>query len=538
MFRFFRSHPFVFLLLPLVAVILLAYYTSWPVNLLRDTEVDLSDTLPHYYPVVITSSPVACAHTVRYQALVSLPSADKKSQNVHRASCIVHSSQSFNISFSVYLYFALPDSSVCDVSPVASDQFSLGDSLLVFTSFRRPEPLPDFDYGTYLRRQHIAATAYVPLSSWILLSSQSISQSVSPGAPMQTLGVPRQTGKTNSRKGAINSASIGRANPLSGVSAAVIARLRSLSLSSPTLLALTLGYREDLDPATQRAFSAAGAMHILAVSGLHTGILMGLLMALFTLFGLCPPLYHNRLHRRLIAAAVILCLWFYAVLTGLSPSVVRSVIMCTVYMLAYAFYRRPFTFNTLAAAAFFILLFRPLDLFSVSFQLSFAAVLSIVLFYPFFFRLLPPPMPDRYDPPVRQFAQILAYFYGCIMVSLAAQIGTMPFTFYYFGQFSNYFLLTNIVVLPLAFLIMLFTLLVLTIGWLPGVGEFLACPLRWLVDGLDAYVFWIESLPGSVFRLPSSLEHSLPFFGVMMLVVVSLFLLFRPLSRRSTLSSL
>ena len=145
-----------------------------------------------------------------------------------------------------------------------------------------------------------------------------------------------------------------------------------------TLGALTLGYKEDLDPALKQAFQRSGAAHILAVSGLHTGIIYSVLLSLLTLGGSRKPLYENKTGRRALSLAVIITMWGYAFLTGLTPSVVRSVVMISVLEVGRMLYRHGNTLNCVLFAAWAILLVRPLDLFSVSFQLSFAAVVAIV----------------------------------------------------------------------------------------------------------------------------------------------------------------
>ena len=118
----------------------------------------------------------------------------------------------------------------------------------------------------------------------------------------------------------------------------------------------------------------------------------------------------------------------------------------------------------------------------MSFQLSFAAVIAIIYLTPLFNKLMP---------------HVPRFLSGLISASLAAQIGTLPITLYYFHQVCNYFILTNIVVIPLAFGITILAFATLTIGWIPGVGELLAYPLHWLTWCLNHYTALIESLPGA-----------------------------------------
>jgi len=337
---------------------------------------------------------------------------------------------------------------------------SMGDTLLVYTAWHVPDSLGTFDYATYLRRQGISAIGYVDRWSW-----QVIGENHTPwwrGAQGW-----QQMLKTRYHVLGIDNRELG------------------------TICALTLGYREDLEPELRRQFSAAGAMHVLAVSGLHTHILMTVLVALITLFGLCKPLYEQHIRRWIMGSIVIACLIAYAWLTGATPSVVRAVIMSCMMLLAFMCQRTNQMLNALFAAAFFILLFCPTDLFSVSFQLSFAAVLSIALFMPGWKRILPQ-----------------NYFFGLIGMSIAAMIGTMPLTLYYYGQISNYFLLTNLIVLPLAWLMMVGGLFTLTLGWITPLGKILAWILNAITWLLNESVGWIEHLPWATTQI------ELPFWGL------------------------
>ena len=182
-------------------------------------------------------------------------------------------------------------------------------------------------------------------------------------------------------------------------------------------------------------------------------------------------------------------MWSYALLTGLTPSVVRSVIMVTIMQTAYMCYRNPLSVNSVAAAAFLILMVRPTDLYSVSFQLSFAAVTAILLICP---KAIHIPIHNKW------LSYPVDYIVNLAMVSIAAQLGTLPFTLYYFRQCSNYFLLTNLIVIFLAWITTMLALATLTIGWIPGLGEIIAVGVKWSVWALNTITGWIESLPGAV----------------------------------------
>ena len=260
-----------------------------------------------------------------------------------------------------------------------------------------------------------------------------------------------------------------------------------------TVGALTLGYKEDLDKALRRHFQASGAAHVLAVSGLHTGIIYVLLAWLMTLGGRFKPLYENRWGRGAISLAIIGTMWGYAWLTGMTPSVVRAVVMVSLYESGKILRRNSPTLNTIAAAAVLILLVRPSDLWSVSFQLSFAATFAIVI--------MANGEWTRWRMP-----KIAKYVLGIIVVSLAAQLGTLPITMFYFKQVSCYFLLANLCVLPIATLLVPCGLISIALGGSVAGVYFskITWSLAWL---MNHSVAWIESLPGCT--LPAHIDGTM-----------------------------
>ncbi len=281
--------------------------------------------------------------------------------------------------------------------------------------------------------------------------------------------------------------------------------------------ALTLGYKEDLDPAVRHSFQAAGAAHVLAVSGLHTGIIYALLLALLTAFGRFRPLHENRIHRCAISLVLIAALCAYAWLTGMTPSVVRAVVMLSLVEIGRMLYRNSLSVNTIAAAAVLILIARPTDLWSLSFQLSFAATFAIVLVAGQAERWL-----HRLEWEYSWFGRPLSWIAGTLIISLAAQIGTLPITMYYFGQVSTCFLLANFIVLPLAFFLVPCGLVSIALGGssLGILFTHVTHALAWL---MNHSVAWLESLPAAT--VPCHL--SAPMIPVYYLLVLSLFFLFR-----------
>ena len=291
-------------------------------------------------------------------------------------------------------------------------------------------------------------------------------------------------------------------------------RLAAGGLSSDELAtvgALTLGYKEGLDKELKRHFQASGAAHVLAVSGLHTGIIYGIMLWLLTLGGRIRPRYENQAGRIVVSAVIIAVMWGYAWLTGMTPSVVRAVLMLTLVEIGRGFYRKSFSINTIAAAAVLILLVRPKDLWSVSFQLSFAATFAIVIVAREVGEIIP------YHRLRRTFSgRILNWIIGIFVVSIAAQLGTLPVTMFYFGQISNYFLLTNLIVLPLATLLVPCGLISIALGGsLFGVlFSKVTWALAWL---MNHSVGWIEHMTGST----THVTIGLPMVGIYYLIFLS-----------------
>ena len=330
----------------------------------------------------------------------------------------------------------------------------MGDVLLVETQVRRGGKSGKFDYGLYLRRQGIVGTCWALRRNWQLIGHED---------DMGLKGLVKRSQYflyQQYRKMGIEGQELG------------------------IISALTLGYREDLDKDVQRAFSASGAMHVLAVSGLHTGIVWGIVMWILTLGVLYKPLWEDKFRRWLLNISTIVLIWAYAFLTGLSPSVMRSALMLTFWALSSLLEQQTSRWNPLLAAAVVILIVNPLALWSVSFQLSFAAVAGIMLFG------------SSMQQAVVSKGRVWQSVSGLLIVSLAAQLGTMPLTLHYFGQTSNYFALTNLIVVPMAGILLSLGFSTLAMSWC-AVGEWLGWATKWCTWLLNQAVQWIESLPYS-----------------------------------------
>jgi len=246
------------------------------------------------------------------------------------------------------------------------------------------------------------------------------------------------------------------------------------------LSALILGQDDAIDQEVISAYAASGALHVLSVSGLHVGIIY---VAINFLLSFLDKKRKTKIGKSIL---IILFLWFYALLTGLSPSVLRSATMLSFIVVGSL--KRHYTqlFNTLAASAFFLLCFDPFLIMQVGFQLSYTAVLGIILLYQ---NIL-----NWFDPP----GWLLRQIWSITAVSLAAQIATFPLGFLYFNQFPVYFLLSNLIVIPISTVIIYGGISLLAFSEWHAVAALLATALSWVVHGMNAIVLWIENLPLSL----------------------------------------
>ena len=328
-----------------------------------------------------------------------------------------------------------------------------GDELLVSTRLAPPanNGNPDeFDYARYLRRKGYSGTVYVADGHW------------------------RKTGHDASRT--VSQVAL-------DYRAKVVGLYRSLGFEADELAvlsALTVGDKEELSDDIVETYSVSGASHVLALSGLHIGFLYALL-----LFVLRPLWRRWRRLKPLLLLLLVLFLVSFAFFTGLSSSVVRSVVMFSLLAFAGLQPEKPLTLNTLAATAFLMLLCKPVWLFDVGFQLSFSAVAAIVLVQPKLYALWK--VDNRF----------LRYLWGLMTVSMAAQLGTAPLVIFYFSRFSTHFLLTNLWVISMVSLVLYSAVFLLILTPLPFVQHLFARVVEALVHVQNEVLRWIERLPGA-----------------------------------------
>jgi len=244
--------------------------------------------------------------------------------------------------------------------------------------------------------------------------------------------------------------------------------------------ALLIGYKEDLDKNLVQAYTNTGVIHIIAISGLHVGLIYWILGYLLT------PFMSREKSLWLKPVFIITGLWLFGFLAGGSPSVLRSVVMFTFIVLGESMAKRISVYNSLAASAFLLLCYNPYWLWDVGFQLSYAAVLSIIIFrksiYNWWF------IPNK----------TLDAIWKLITVTLAAQILTIPICFYYFHQFPNFFLITNLIAVPLSSIILLCELLLCSVFWLPALAKIIGWLVYWLIRLMNSFIEGINNFPFSL----------------------------------------
>jgi competence protein ComEC len=244
--------------------------------------------------------------------------------------------------------------------------------------------------------------------------------------------------------------------------------------------ALLLGTKDFLENDTRQEFSHAGAMHVLCVSGLHVGIMY--VLAEKMLFFL----NRGRKSRKVQSVLILVCIWAYAFITGLSPSVMRAALMFSLIASARLFKRSSENYNLLAVAAFIQLWIDPYEITQVGFQLSYLAVLGIFAFYK--------PINELFNAE----RKLIAWVWSILAVSVAAQLATFPLASHYFNLFPVYFLLTNLIVVPLAGVIIYLAAGLLLAGAAGLTIEWMAFPLKWSLRLMQSSVEIIQSWPGAV----------------------------------------
>jgi len=261
--------------------------------------------------------------------------------------------------------------------------------------------------------------------------------------------------------------------------------------------ALLVGYKDDLDKTLVQSYSNTGVVHIIAISGMHMGLIYWLLNIALS------PLKKGKQTKWLVAAITIAGLWLFSLLAGGGPSILRSAVMFTCIVIGESVARKTFIYNSLAASCFILLCINPFWIWDAGFQLSYAAVLSIVIF-----------MKPIYDWFYFK-NKLVDNIWKLIAVSLAAQVLTTPVSIYHFHQFPVYFLFTNLLAVPLSSLIVLLEIGLCTVAMIPALATFTGVVLYKLITLMNSFIEHMEGLPFSLLNnLQVNIFQALLLYGI------------------------
>ena len=279
----------------------------------------------------------------------------------------------------------------------------------------------------------------------------------------------------------VDDEAVGFRPKLSRLRMKLVGLLRDFGLSDDELgvmSAMTMGYSDILSDEIRHAYSSAGAMHILAVSGLHVGIIYGIIVFLLSF------IKNDKLNWLKVLITITL-IWLYALFTGLSPSVSRASLMFSLMSLGKLQKNSPGSLNAVFASMFILLVINPYNLVNIGFQLSYSAVIGIIILQPRLYAIFE----------VKN--KFLDWIWSLTTVSVAAQLATMPLCFYYFHQFSNYFLLTNYVMIPISTIAIWTCFIFFAVSWIPYISTAVAYCLSWFAKAMNYACLTIEGLPFS-----------------------------------------
>lgn len=328
----------------------------------------------------------------------------------------------------------------CDIS------FDVGDQLLVnskFTSVQEPKNPHEFNYKSYLAKQNIFHVVYAKPNEIAITQSIDSTFSLSEiGASLKskTIAILKNSGLTQ----------------------------RAFAISS----SLLVGFDDEIDDDVMEGFSHSGTLHVLSVSGMHTGILYGVIVFLFSVFD-----KHNR-YKTLKCFITILLLFLFVLITGLAPAVLRAALMLSLILLGQTFRRQGNSYNTLLLSAFIVLLFNPYLIYDIGFLLSYLAVFGIMYLYPLLNNLY------YFE------NRILSWAWELSMMSVAATLFTLPITLYVFHQFPTWFVFSNLIIIPLSTLLMCAAIVLVAVYKI----TFLTSILSFIINNLTDVMIWFANL--------------------------------------------
>ncbi|MDR2065219.1 MAG: ComEC family competence protein [Prevotellaceae bacterium] len=332
-----------------------------------------------------------------------------------------------------------------------SNILNIGDVLMlnaVFNANSPPENPEEFDYSYYLVRRKFFATAFVSADGYKKIRHENL------WFRKAILNI--QTAMFN----CFEKAGIGGDN---------FAVLRALIIGDKRLLS------DDII----NSYTVAGAMHVLAVSGLHVGLVYSVLVFLLSM------VKKRRFGKFIRAGTVFFGIWLYAALAAFSPSVCRACVMFSFVLFGDLYGKKVNIYNSLAASAFFLSIINPYSIFETGFQLSYCSVIAIVYFQPLM------------NKTVYMRNKILKYIFALATLSIAAQLGTSVITIFYFHSFPSYFIITNILIIPLVTIIMFTVAATFFLSWIPFIGIWIGKFLNICVSLANGITQHVEMLPHS-----------------------------------------
>ena len=267
--------------------------------------------------------------------------------------------------------------------------------------------------------------------------------------------------------------------------------------------ALLIGYKEDLDQTLQEHYTETGVSHIIAVSGMHLGLIFYLLQALLSL------IVSRNTSRYMSFCITLPLLWIFAFVTGASASVLRSVLVFTLILLGNLFRKRPGSINVLLASAFFLLVIDPGIFHDIGFQLSYAAVLSILIYEPFISKW------------IFTNNKVLTYLWNMVSITLAAQILTTPIVLFHFKQFPLLFLITNMVAVPLSSIVLLLAIAVCAASFFLLPTAFLTSAIHICLTSMNTYIEKIAGIHFNSMQTTTSLATSVCLYAIIITVSIA-----------------
>lgn len=265
--------------------------------------------------------------------------------------------------------------------------------------------------------------------------------------------------------------------------------------------ALLIGYRDDLERDLVQAYANTGVIHVIAISGMHLAMIYGLLLILL------KPLRRNRKTKWISGLIILAVLWLFTLLSGAGASILRSAVMFSFITVGESMRRKVSVYHSLSASAFFLLCWHPFFLWDAGFQLSYAAVLSIIVFL----RPITNWVYSRY--------RVVNQLWKLIAVTLAAQILTLPLSIFHFHQIPNLFLLSNIAIVPLSGVVLYGLILLCLAAPVPILAIFIGKILAQLLQFMNQFIVWVDELPFSVSdEIPLTLFQSVLLYAVIISV--------------------